>query len=81
MNKTAMQELLDEIDHFLDGQENVMYGKEYTEAMKSIRLFITTDFFGEPLIDKERRQIVEAFNNSCTEIGEGENYFNITYKH
>lgn len=79
MNKTAMQELVDELQQSIDHPEHPFYTFDVRQGLKMVLMFITTDFFGDSLLLKERQQIIEAAKNFSNSPGEAENYFNITY--
>lgn len=79
MNKTAMQELVDELQQSIEHPEHPFYTFDVRQGLKMVLMFITTDFFGESLLEKEKKQIIEAAKNFANDAQEAENYFTITY--
>lgn len=78
--KTALQQLIDELDQVIEHPENHSFiSVEKIQAFKIMKVMIETDFFGKSFLDIERQQIIEAFNNGSSEEGEATNYYNITY--
>lgn len=80
MSKTALQQIIDEIDSVIDNPDKHSFvSEEKIAAFKIIKVMIETDFFGISFMDLERQQIIEAFKNGSSEEGEAEKYYEMTY--
>jgi len=78
--KTAMQELINKIQYSIDKQSGLSITKEQENTLEAIKLV------AESLLEKEKEQIIEAYNNGnreefydATEIELSNNYYKQTY--
>jgi hypothetical protein len=80
MSRTALQQVVDELDSVIDNPNRYEFiSDEKLAAFKIMKVMIETDFFGKSFLDIERHQIIEAFKNGSNEEGEAEKYYELTY--
>lgn len=73
-NKTAMRQLVNDIDMMLVDQPEWIRSGTIETGLKAVRYYIL-----DAMIDLEKGQIIEAFKNASNEPGEAEKYYDITY--
>ena len=71
--KTAMQELIDKIQYSIDKQSGLSITKEQENTLKAIKLV------AESLLDKEKQQILAAYNNGSQDMSLEEKYEPLEY--
>lgn len=80
MSKTALQQIIEEIDSVIESPDRFEFiSEEKIAAFKIMKVMIETDFFGKSFIEIEKHQIIEAFKNGSPDEGEAEKYYQITY--
>ena len=80
--KTAIQELIENLTSEIEHRNSVQAtNKMYHTNTRIVQEIL--DFYVKPLLEKEKEQIVDAFNEGIDEMAfatSGINYYNQTYK-